>query len=186
MKQIPDEVLDQLLEDCDKPEDILGANGLLASLQKSILERILEAELTDHLGYCKHEAAGRGSGNSRNGHGFKRVLTGKDSLRLEVPRDRNGSFEPEDSLDSRHCCSCSCHRSSLVLLPQRSDFPWHLRRFAPPSPHRTTVGLSRSTSPGVHFAPDSPFRLVRILHQPDSVCRGLVSVRRRGSCRWWR
>ena len=67
MKHIPDEVLDQLLEDCDKPEDILGANGLLASLQKSILERILEAELTDHLGYCKHEAAGRGSGNSRNG-----------------------------------------------------------------------------------------------------------------------
>ena len=60
MKHIPDEVLDQLLEDCDKPEDILGAKGLLASLQKSILERILEAELTDHLGYCKHEAAGRG------------------------------------------------------------------------------------------------------------------------------
>ena len=89
MKQTPDEVLDQLLEDCDKPEDILGANGLLASLQKSILERILEAELTDHLGYCKHEAAGRGSGNSRNGHGSKRVLTGKGSLRLEVPRDRN-------------------------------------------------------------------------------------------------
>ena len=95
MKHIPDEVLDQLLEDCDKPEDILGANGLLASLQKSILERILEAELTDHLGYCKHEAAGRGSGNSRNGHGSKRVLTGKGSLRLEVPRDRNGSFEPQ-------------------------------------------------------------------------------------------
>ena len=95
MKQIPDEVFDQLLEDCDKPEDVLGANGLLASLQKSILERILEAELTDHLGYCKHEAAGRGSGNSRNGHGSKRVLTGKGSLRLEVPRDRNPSFEPQ-------------------------------------------------------------------------------------------
>ena len=95
MKQIPDEVLDQLLEDCDKPEDILGANGLLASLQKSILERILEAELTAHLGYDKHEAAGRGSGNSRNGHGAKRVLTGQGALQVTVPRDRNGSFEPQ-------------------------------------------------------------------------------------------
>ena len=95
MKQIPDEVLDQPLEDCDKPEDILGANGLLASLQKSILERILEAKLTDHLGYCKHQAAGRGSGNSRNGHGSEPVLTGKGSVRLEVPRDRNGNFEPQ-------------------------------------------------------------------------------------------
>ena len=95
MKQIPDEVLDQLLEDCNKPEDILGANGLLASLQKSILERILDAELTAHLGYDKHEAAGRGSGNSRNGHGTKRVLTGQGALQVTVPRDRNGSFEPQ-------------------------------------------------------------------------------------------
>lgn len=95
IKQIPDEVLDQLLEDCDKPEDLLGANGLLASLQKSILERILDAELTAHLGYSKHEAAGRGSGNSRNGHGSKRVLTGRGALEVTVPRDRNGSFEPQ-------------------------------------------------------------------------------------------
>ena len=95
MKQIPDEVLHQLLEDCDKTEDILGANGLLASLQKSDLERILEAELTAHLGYDKHQAAGRGSGNSRNGHGAKRVLTGQGALEVTVPRDRNGSFEPQ-------------------------------------------------------------------------------------------
>ena len=94
MKYIPEEVLNQLLEDCDKPKDILGANGLLASLQKSILERILDAELTAHLGYDKHEAAGRGRGNKRNGHGTKRVLTGQGALEVAVPRDRNGSFEP--------------------------------------------------------------------------------------------
>ena len=95
MKQILGEVLDQLLEDCGKPEDILGANGLLASLQKSILERIPDAELTARLGCDKHEAAGRGSGNSRNGHGTKRVLTGRGALEVTVPRDRNGSFEPQ-------------------------------------------------------------------------------------------
>ena len=83
------------LRTATSPRTSSAPTALLASLQKSILERILEAELTDHLGYCKHEAAGRGSGNSRNGHGSKRVLTGKGSLRLEVPRDRNGSFEPQ-------------------------------------------------------------------------------------------
>ena len=77
IKPIPDEVLDQLLEGWDKREGILGANSLLASLQKTILKRILEVELTDLLGYCKHEPAGRGSGNSRNGHGSQRVLIGK-------------------------------------------------------------------------------------------------------------
>ena len=95
MEQIPEEVLDQLLEVCDRPEDIFGADGLLASLQKAFLERVLEAELTHHLGYSRHEAAGRGSGNSRNGHGSKRVLTGRRAVRIEVPRDRNSSFEPQ-------------------------------------------------------------------------------------------
>ena len=81
MKQMPDEVLGQLLEDCRKPQGILGANGLLASLQKTVLERILEAESTDHLVYCRREAAGPSSGN---GEGPKRVLPGKCSLRLQV------------------------------------------------------------------------------------------------------
>ena len=83
---MPDEVLDQLLEDCDKPEDILGVNGLPASLQESILERIPEAELTARPGCSKHEAAGRGRGSSRNGHG---------ALEVTVPHDRNGSCEPQ-------------------------------------------------------------------------------------------
>ena len=95
MKQIPDELLDKLLEDYPKPEDILGADGLLASLQKAVMERALEAELTAHLGYSKHDAAGRGSGNSRNGHTTKRVLTGKGAVTIATPRDRDGSFEPQ-------------------------------------------------------------------------------------------
>ena len=95
MKQIPEELLEQLLEGYEKPEDLLGSDGLLANLQKAVMERALEAELTAHLGYERHDPAGRGSGNSRNGHGSKTVLTDRSEVELAVPRDRNGSFEPQ-------------------------------------------------------------------------------------------
>ena len=88
-------LLDELLARCETPEDILGREGLLASLQNADLERALEAEMTAHLGYEKHAAEGRGSGNSRNGHSGKKVLTGSSEVRVRVPRDRNGSFRPQ-------------------------------------------------------------------------------------------
>jgi transposase-like protein len=58
-------LIDQLLADCKKPEDIIGENGLLKKLTKAVLERALQAELTDHLGYKKHDPAGHHSGNWR-------------------------------------------------------------------------------------------------------------------------
>ncbi len=64
-------LIDQLLADYKKPEDIIGENGLLKQLTKAILERALQAELTDHLGFEKHDPAGHHSGNSRNGTGRK-------------------------------------------------------------------------------------------------------------------
>src|ERR1700682_2456120 len=64
-------LIDQLLTDYKKPEDIIGENGLLKQLTKAILERALQAELTDHLGFEKHDPAGHHSGNSRNGTGRK-------------------------------------------------------------------------------------------------------------------
>ena len=95
MKQIPEELLEQLLEGYEKPEDLLGSEGLLATPQKAVMERALEAELTAHLGYDRHDPAGRGSGNSRNGHGSKTVLTDRSEVELAVPRDCNGKFEPQ-------------------------------------------------------------------------------------------
>src|SRR5688572_24817556 len=92
---ITDEVLNELLKEYQKPEDLLGQNGLLKQLQKRLLEKALEAELTDHLGYQKHEAAGRNSGNSRNGSGSKTLKGEFGELPLVVPRDRNGTFEPQ-------------------------------------------------------------------------------------------
>jgi putative transposase len=61
---------------------------------KAVLERALAEEMSEHLGYDKHDPAGRGSGNSRNGVTGKRLLTEIGAIDLEVPRDRNGSFSP--------------------------------------------------------------------------------------------
>src|ERR1700745_4312883 len=88
-------LIDQLLADYKKPEDIVGENGLLKQLTKAILERALQAELTDHLGYEKHDPAGQHSGNSRNGSGRKVLKGDFGELELETPRDRQGSFEPK-------------------------------------------------------------------------------------------
>jgi putative transposase len=75
--------------------ELLGPDGLLSQVTKAVLERALGEELTAHLGYEKHDPAGRGSGNSRNGSTPKRLLTEIGGIDLEVPRDRGGSFEPK-------------------------------------------------------------------------------------------
>jgi len=75
--------------------DLTGPEGLLTALTKRVLESALEGELTDHLGYDKHDPMGRGSGNSRNGTRAKTVLTDIGPVEIEVPRDREGSFDPQ-------------------------------------------------------------------------------------------
>jgi transposase-like protein len=74
--------------------ELIGEGGLLTGLTKSVLETALEAEMSDHLGYDKHAVAGRNGGNSRNGTRAKTVLTEIGPVQIEVPRDRDGSFEP--------------------------------------------------------------------------------------------
>lgn len=88
-------LIDQLLTDYKKPEDIIGENGLLKQLTKAILERALQAEITDHLGYEKHDPAGHHSGNSRNGSSRKTLKGNFGELELETPRDREATFEPK-------------------------------------------------------------------------------------------
>ena len=94
-KELLDGLLDQLLKDYKKPEDILGERGLLKRFSKAVLERALSAELTEHLGYEKHDPAGYGSGNTRNGT-TEKTLKGKNGeVTIAVPRDRKGTFEPQ-------------------------------------------------------------------------------------------
>ncbi|SRR6266567_1442218 len=89
-----DELLDILMKDYKKPEDLIGENGLLKQLTKRLLERAMQAEMTDHLGYEKHAPTGKKSGNSRNG-GYKKTVKGEfGNLDVAVPRDRNSTFEP--------------------------------------------------------------------------------------------
>lgn len=92
---IKPELLEQLLKSVEKPEELLGPDGLLHQLKGALMERILEAEMSAHLGYEPNEAKGRGTGNSRNGHSVKTVETESGPVQLRVPRDRNGSFEPQ-------------------------------------------------------------------------------------------
>jgi putative transposase len=73
---------------------LVGPGGLLAGLTKTVLEAALEGELTEHVGYDAHDPAGRGSGNSRNGTRPKTVITEIGPVEIDVPRDRNGTFEP--------------------------------------------------------------------------------------------
>jgi putative transposase len=87
------EAVDRMLADAD--EAGVSAEGLLSQLTKTVLERALGAELDDHLGYVKGDPAGNGSGNSRNGSYGKTVTTASGPVRIGVPRDRNGSFEPK-------------------------------------------------------------------------------------------
>lgn len=89
-----DKFLDDLLKG-KRPEEILGEDGILKDLTKRLVERALEGELTDHLGYEQHDPTGRGSGNSRNGKTAKTVTTDTGELEISVPRDRNSSFEPQ-------------------------------------------------------------------------------------------
>ena len=94
MTEIRTELLDELLSNYETPDDLLGDAGLFKQLKKALLERALGAELSKHLGYEKGDSSGRGTGNSRNGHSGKRVLGEDGPLDLEVPRDRNATFEP--------------------------------------------------------------------------------------------
>ena len=88
-------LIDQLLAEHKKPEDIIGENGLLKQLTKAVLERALQGELTDHLGYKKHEAGKQKRGNARNGKTTKALKGDFGEIPLETPRDRNGTFEPQ-------------------------------------------------------------------------------------------
>jgi len=74
--------------------DLVGPGGLLTGLTKTVLETALDAELSEHLGYDRHDPTGRNGGNSRNGTRAKTVLTEVGPVEIEVPRDRDGSFEP--------------------------------------------------------------------------------------------
>lgn len=118
-KKIDAKVLDDLLAGCERPEDLLGDAGLMRELKIKLMERMLGAELTAHLGYEDGRDAPPGQSNRRNGTSTK-VLKGQDGeMPVAVPRDRDSSFEPSlvkkgqtriDGIDDKivHCPAGDC------------------------------------------------------------------------------
>lgn len=89
------ELLDELLKEYQQPDDLLGEDGLLQELTKALVQRALDGELTHHLGYEKYSLEGKNTGNSRNGKTPKKIKGKRGEMEIEVPRDRNGEFEPQ-------------------------------------------------------------------------------------------
>jgi putative transposase len=92
---LPDEVIDELLAGARTEEELAGPGGLLSALTKRLVERAMEVELTDHLGYEPHQEPAGGVGNTRNGSTPKTLITEHGPVEIKTPRDRDGSFEPQ-------------------------------------------------------------------------------------------
>ena len=95
--KLSEEQITQFVKDLEKAksyDDLMGKDGVIKKLIKSSLENILEAELSEHLGYKKHSSLGNNSGNSRNGKSSKTIKSDEGQIDLKIPRDRNSTFEP--------------------------------------------------------------------------------------------
>ena len=94
-ERLSDELIDELLAGAETEAEIVGPGGLLADLTRRLVERALSAELTEHLGYQRHQEPPGGAGNARNGTTPKTLVTEHGPVRIDAPRDRKGSFEPQ-------------------------------------------------------------------------------------------
>src|SRR5512132_2723807 len=93
--RLSDQVIDELLAGARTEEEIVGPGGLLADLTRRLLERAMSAELTEHLGYERHQEPPGGAGNTRNGSMPKTLVTEHGPVPIKTPRDRKGTFEPQ-------------------------------------------------------------------------------------------
>ena len=112
---ISKEVLDELLSGVKNADDLLGNQGLIKELKVRLMERMLSAELTEHLGYEPETQPANDQSNRRNGTTRKTLKSNDGALPIDVPRDRDGSFEPElikkgqtriDGMDQDHWALC--------------------------------------------------------------------------------
>ena len=110
-----DELIKELLADYKGPEDLIGANGLMKRLTKKLVEGAMGAEMTHHLGYEKHGTAGEGAANARNGTSPKTLKGDFGQVQIDVPRDRDGSFEPKIVAKHQRRFAGSTIRSCLCM-----------------------------------------------------------------------
>lgn len=108
---------DSLLVNYKKPEDLIGENGLLKQLTKMLVERALEVEMAEHLGHIKNESVTNATGNTRNGYSPKTLQGDFGELPLDIPRDRQGSFEPQ--MVAKHQTRWSGFDNKIISLYAR-------------------------------------------------------------------
>ena len=112
LKALPNDLIDELLAGYQKPEDLIGENGLLKQLTKVLVERALQAEMTENLGHGKHAAVSNSTGNARNGKSHK-ILKGEfGELPIKIPRDRESRLSRNSSPSTK--------RVGLVLMARLS------------------------------------------------------------------
>ena len=128
-EKLPDELVDELLAGAKTEEEIVGPGGLLSQLTKRLVERAMEVELTDHLGYEPHQEPPGGVGNTRNGSTPKTLVTEHGPVGIRTPRDRDGSFEPK--IVSKRQRRCEGFDEKILALYSRGlstrDIEAHLR-----------------------------------------------------------
>jgi putative transposase len=115
--RVSPQVIEELAKTCTTAEDVFGNDGLFKELQKALLERMLAGELTTELGYDKNSAEGKNSGNSRNGYSEKTLKGEQGEVTINVPRDRNGDFEPK--IISKHQTRFDGFDSKIISLYAR-------------------------------------------------------------------
>lgn len=129
-KKIDADILDELLKDCGRPEDLLGDGGLMQGLKRALMQRMLGAELTEHLGYEHGEVPPPVQPNRRNGASRKTVKGETGAFEIDVPRDREGSFEPRligkgqtriDGLDDKIIAMYACGMSVRDIRSHLED-----------------------------------------------------------------
>jgi len=92
---ITKEIIDELLKDYKGPDDFYGPEGLVKQLSKALIERAMQSELTEQIGYEKNELGEKTTDNRHNGKSMKTLRTDQGTMEIEVLRDRNGDFEPQ-------------------------------------------------------------------------------------------
>ena len=117
VSKLPTDLINGLLADYKKPEDLLGENGILKQLTKAVVERALEAEMEHHLGHGRHEPVSNATGNTRNGRSRKTLKGEFGELPIDIPRDRDGNFEPQ--LIGKHQTRWSGFDDKIISLYAR-------------------------------------------------------------------
>jgi len=117
VSKLPSDLIDGLLSDYKKPEDLLGENGILKQLTKAVVERALEAEMEHHLGHGRHEPVSNATGNTRNGRSRKTLKGEFGEMPINIPRDRDGNFEPQ--LIGKHQTRWSGFDDKIISLYAR-------------------------------------------------------------------